>query len=47
MHKAGFLVPVVKNLSGAPRPKLSGTASNYLAGLGVAPDAEAARHIAR
>jgi len=37
LHKDGFLVPVVENLSGAPRPNLSETAVTYLAGLGVDP----------
>ncbi len=35
LHKDGFLVPIVENLSGAPRPNLSETAAAYLAGLGV------------
>ena len=31
LHKDGFLVPVVENLSGAPRPNLSETAAAHLA----------------
>ena len=37
LHKHGFLVPVVENLSGAPRPNLSETAIAYLAELGIDP----------
>ena len=33
LHKDGFLVPIVENLSGAPRPNLSETAVAYLTGL--------------
>ena len=43
LHKDGFLVPIVENLSGAPRPNLSSTAISYLATLGVSSDPEAAR----
>jgi hypothetical protein len=35
LHKHGFLVPVVENLSGAPRPNLSETAMAYLTELGL------------
>ena len=35
LHKNPFLIPVVENLSGAPRPNLSVTAVAYLAGLGL------------
>jgi len=37
LHKDGFLVPTIENLSGAPRPNLSETAVDYLAGLGIDP----------
>ncbi len=37
MHKDGFLVPIVENLSGGPRPNLSETAVAYLTGLGIDP----------
>lgn len=37
LHKHAFLVPVIENLSGAPRPNLSETAAAHLAGLGVDP----------
>ena len=37
LHKDGFLVPVVENLSGAPRPNLSLAATAYLAELGIEP----------
>ena len=42
LHKDGFLVPVVENLSGAPRPNLSESAVAYLANLGVEPSPAAA-----
>jgi len=42
LHKDGFLVPVVENLSGAPRPNLSETAVAYLASFGVEPSPAAA-----
>ena len=35
LHKHGFLIPLVENLSGAPRPNLSEAAVAHLAGLGV------------
>jgi len=43
MHKDGYLVPVVENLSGAPRPNLSDTVLAHLAVLGIAPSPDAAR----
>ncbi len=42
LHKHAFLVPLVENLSGAPRPNLSPAATDYLAALGLAPDADGA-----
>ncbi len=36
-HKDGYLIPIIDNLSGAPRPNLSEAAATYLAGLGVDP----------
>ena len=39
LHKDAFFVPVVENLSGAPRPNLSAAAAAYLAALGIAADA--------
>ena len=41
VHKDGFLVPVVENLFGAPRPNLSEAAIAHLASLGIAPDPDA------
>lgn len=35
LHKHAFLIPVVSNLSGAPRPNLSAAAIEYLASLGL------------
>ena len=40
LHKHAFLVPVVDNLSGAPRPNLSDSAITYLGDLGLSPTAE-------
>lgn len=40
LHKHAFLVPVVENLSGAPRPNLSESAVAYLGDLGLPPTAE-------
>ncbi len=45
LHKDAFLVPVVENLSGTPRPNLSPAAAGYLDALGFAPDAEGAAMI--
>lgn len=42
IHKHAFLVPVVENLSGAPRPNLSPAAAAYLTVLGIAPDVDGA-----
>lgn len=42
LHKDAFLVPVIENLSGTPRPNLSPAAAGYLAAVGLAPDAEGA-----
>ena len=42
LHKDGFMVPLVENLSGAPRPNLSEAAAAYLAGLEVDPSPESA-----
>ena len=42
LHKDCYLIPVVENLSGAPRPNLSEAAVTYLAGLGLQPTPEAA-----
>ena len=38
LHKHAFAVPVIENLSGAPRPNLSASAIAHLASLGIAPD---------
>ena len=38
LHKDAFLVPVVSNLSGGPRPNLSEAAVEYLAFIGIAAD---------
>ena len=38
LHKDAFLVPVVSNLSGDPRPNLSEAAVEYLAFIGIAAD---------
>jgi hypothetical protein len=40
IHKDAFLVPVVDNLSGAPRPNLSEAAVAYLEDLGLPPSPE-------
>ena len=40
LHKDAFLIPVMDNLSGTPRPNLSEAASAYLAVLGLQPSAE-------
>jgi hypothetical protein len=42
LHKDAFLVPVVENLSGAPRPNLSAAAVAYLGGLDLSPNPETA-----
>ena len=42
LHKHAFLIPVIENLSGAPRPNLSETAITYLATLGLDPTPETA-----
>ncbi len=42
LHKDCYLIPVVENLSGAPRPNLSEAAVTYLAGLGLQPTPEVA-----
>jgi hypothetical protein len=42
LHKDAFLVPIVDNLSGAPRPNLSAVAEEYLTGLGLPPSPESA-----
>ena len=42
IHKNPFLIPVVENLSGAPRPNLSDLAQTYLANLNINADAEGA-----
>ncbi len=42
LHKHAFLVPVMENLSGAPRPNLSATTTGYLAALGIGADADVA-----
>lgn len=42
LHKHAFLVPVVDNLSGTPRPNLSKAAIAYLAKLGFPPTPESA-----
>ena len=42
LHKDAFAIPMVENLSGAPRPNLSSSAIAYLSGLGVTADAAGA-----
>jgi hypothetical protein len=42
LHKHAFLVPVVENLSGAPRPNISDTAIAYLEEIGLSARPESA-----
>jgi hypothetical protein len=42
LHKHAFMIPVVDNLSGSPRPNLSEAAIEYLKGLELQPCAETA-----
>jgi hypothetical protein len=45
LHKHAFYIPIVENLSGAPRPNLSPAAAQYLSTLGLTPDVQGARLI--